>query len=621
MPSGGRSGGRPGSGRGIGRDPSGIGVHQVDHRELIRVRRRSRRPAPSEVSRPVLRRMPSISRRIEIGRDSDLERHDVRWIVSSVDARQLDEAANQQPAAGEEHHRETDLRHDERTAQAHVPCRVDIPRPSTSRPHAARLAIVGARVTKRRHQAEEHTGRDRDDERKREHCPIDADLVDAWECSIGRQDQCAARVVASDRNSRTPPKASNDAGTLRHTARASCSRSRRYRISRPRPAPRALRIAISRCRAAVRASTRFATLTHASSEHESNGHGQHDERRPDRPAPAPAERQRARSWRPRCRGYAARICRRSGRISDSAAASDTPSASRASIATRGAPRGRMASSRRRPRPRLAVRKLKVLRHHADHRVAVGHAWAEHGIERHRPTNDLRVFPKVPAPRVVAEKNDRRRAGGFVGSSRTLGPAAAARAAIQRILLRRWHPASEGHGLSGSSVVASTMPTVDSVRAARCAADRAPSALSRTGSRLSVDPVICAGIVITTRTRRSACSNGSGRSSTVFTTLKIAVLAPMPRASVSTAIAVNAGARRRLLTRVLHIAQHVLEPAERSRIAMEILHERDAAHRAPRREPASSRRQTRDGDARLRAAPDATRPRDRARDRRGRAERR
>jgi hypothetical protein len=42
--------------------------------------------------------------------------------------------------------------------------------------------------------------------------------------------------------------------------------------------------------------------------------------------------------------------------------------------------------------------------------------------------------------------------------------------------------------------------------------------------------------------RSASANGKGLSSTALTTAKIAVLAPMPRASVATAMAVNAGAR-------------------------------------------------------------------------------
>src|SRR5882762_2519758 len=40
--------------------------------------------------------------------------------------------------------------------------------------------------------------------------------------------------------------------------------------------------------------------------------------------------------------------------------------------------------------------------------------------------------------------------------------------------------------------------------------------------------------------RSGSGKGNGRSSTPYTTVKIAVLAPMPRASVKTATAVNPG---------------------------------------------------------------------------------
>ncbi len=46
------------------------------------------------------------------------------------------------------------------------------------------------------------------------------------------------------------------------------------------------------------------------------------------------------------------------------------------------------------------------------------------------------------------------------------------------------------------------------------------------------------------TSRSDCGYGSGRNSTERTTLKIAPLAPIPSARVSSATAVNAGARRR-----------------------------------------------------------------------------
>ena len=46
-------------------------------------------------------------------------------------------------------------------------------------------------------------------------------------------------------------------------------------------------------------------------------------------------------------------------------------------------------------------------------------------------------------------------------------------------------------------------------------------------------------------KRSGSFTARGRNNTAFTTLKIAVFAPMPSASVSTAIAVNAGLLRTL----------------------------------------------------------------------------
>jgi hypothetical protein len=46
----------------------------------------------------------------------------------------------------------------------------------------------------------------------------------------------------------------------------------------------------------------------------------------------------------------------------------------------------------------------------------------------------------------------------------------------------------------------------------------------------------------TSTSRSDCGYGSGRSKTASTTLKIAVLAPMPNASVSTVTTANPGLR-------------------------------------------------------------------------------
>lgn len=46
-----------------------------------------------------------------------------------------------------------------------------------------------------------------------------------------------------------------------------------------------------------------------------------------------------------------------------------------------------------------------------------------------------------------------------------------------------------------------------------------------------------------RTSRSGAANGSGRSSTPLTALKMALVAPMPTASVSTIASIAVGARR------------------------------------------------------------------------------
>ena len=51
------------------------------------------------------------------------------------------------------------------------------------------------------------------------------------------------------------------------------------------------------------------------------------------------------------------------------------------------------------------------------------------------------------------------------------------------------------------------------------------------------------LVLVTTITRSGESNGIGRRTTALTTLKIAVVAPMPRASVRMAVAVKAGFRR------------------------------------------------------------------------------
>src|SRR4030095_17187747 len=74
-----------------------------------------------------------------------------------------------------------------------------------------------------------------------------------------------------------------------------------------------------------------------------------------------------------------------------------------------------AQWRWRPHCGLGIRELKALGHHADHGVLGGHSWAEHGIERDRSTDDLRVSAEVPAPCLVAEKDHQ---GGMSGRVRS-----------------------------------------------------------------------------------------------------------------------------------------------------------------------------------------------------------
>ena len=59
--------------------------------------------------------------------------------------------------------------------------------------------------------------------------------------------------------------------------------------------------------------------------------------------------------------------------------------------------------------------------------------------------------------------------------------------------------------------------------------------------------------------RSGCANGNGRSTTLSTALKIAVVAPMPSARVSTAKVVNAGAVKELPNGIRDVLTQLVQP--------------------------------------------------------------
>ena len=64
---------------------------------------------------------------------------------------------------------------------------------------------------------------------------------------------------------------------------------------------------------------------------------------------------------------------------------------------------------------------------------------------------------------------------------------------------------------------------------------------------------------------------------------MAVLAPMPSASVSITAAANPGARRSARSAVLDVAADIVEPGKRARIALAVLHLLYAAERTSGRD--------------------------------------
>ena len=70
----------------------------------------------------------------------------------------------------------------------------------------------------------------------------------------------------------------------------------------------------------------------------------------------------------------------------------------------------------------------------------------------------------------------------------------------------------------------------------------PRICTMKGYDTSTNGALRSGTLCEYRTRRSGSANGSGRSSTASTTLKTAVLAPMPRASAPAATAKKRGRR-------------------------------------------------------------------------------
>jgi hypothetical protein len=91
------------------------------------------------------------------------------------------------------------------------------------------------------------------------------------------------------------------------------------------------------------------------------------------------------------------------------------------------------------------------------------------------------------------------------------------------------------------LVTSTAVLIYAPRSSNTRLMRRKSAMS--GPDTGMAPGTMAGIASWTSASRSGSGKGSGRSRTALTTLKMAVVAPMPSASVTAATAVKPGERR------------------------------------------------------------------------------
>ena len=116
--------------------------------------------------------------RIAAGFERGPEGDHVRHVVAGIDARELDEAVDQQAAADEEHHRHRDLRDHEQALQAQAVTEMD----AGGRRGAAgaqRIEQRRAQAAKCRRDAEEHAGQHRQRYGEGQHRRVDTDFVES----------------------------------------------------------------------------------------------------------------------------------------------------------------------------------------------------------------------------------------------------------------------------------------------------------------------------------------------------------------------------------------------------------------------------------------------------------
>jgi len=92
------------------------------------------------------------------------------------------------------------------------------------------------------------------------------------------------------------------------------------------------------------------------------------------------------------------------------------------------------------------------------------------------------------------------------------------------------------------------------------------------------------------TSRSESGYAKGCSSTVFTIEKIAVVAPMPSASVSIAMAVNVLFRSKAAKRIADVLQGLLQPLQRTLLPVQFRNSHNIAAGSQRGYPSFERRE-------------------------------
>ena len=166
---------------------------------------------------------------------------------------QRQRSADQQRRADQQHHRQRDLADHQHGARLVLP----EARAGASAALFQSGAQIGPRALQRGNQAEEDArSRSRDQNREGQHAPIDAPpaRLPARRAAGWRYSRSAARGFRRCRAPSRPRAPASESSTL---SVSSC------RMMRPRPAPMAARIAISRRRPTARASSRFATFAQA----------------------------------------------------------------------------------------------------------------------------------------------------------------------------------------------------------------------------------------------------------------------------------------------------------------------------------------------------------------------